>query len=375
MEGDLKKRLTSGDWSVRSIKHVDEKRNKVYFQGTRDKKTETHLYSVDLNAKTITRLTANPGSHDCEVSLEGTFFVDTYSSIHHPDKREVRNIKGELLHDLDDARLPTYNDYAFGEVDLFTIPSRDGYDLPAFWTLPPDFDKSMKYPVIFAIYSGPRAATVRNRFGWLENHYLAQHGIITITVDHRGSGHFGKAGTSLMHLNLGKWEMLDLIAAVKWLKDKPFIDPERIGITGSSYGGYTTCMALTYGADYFTHGIARSPVTDWTLYDSVYTERYMDTPEKNHKGYEFGSVLTHAEGLKGRLLITHGSTDDNVHMQNTMQLISKFENMNKDFDLMIYPGQRHRITPPKRNHLSRESVRFWFHHFLDKELDIYEEEE
>ena len=129
-------------------------------------------------------------------------------------------------------------------------------------------------------------------------------------------------------------------------------------------------MALTYGSDYFTHGIANSPVTDWTLYDTIYTERYMDTPTENPEGYEFGSVLTHVKGLKGELLITHGTTDDNVHMQNTMQLVSKLENMNKDFDLMIYPGQRHTISPPKRKHLNRESVRFWFRHFLDKELDI-----
>jgi dipeptidyl-peptidase-4 len=375
MEGNLKKRLTNGEWSVQSIKGVDEKNGQIYFQGTKEERTETHLYRVDLDAKGIIRLTENRGSHNCEVSPEGTCFVDTYSSIHHPDKREIRDAKGELLHAQDDAKLPAFDDYALGKVELFTIPSGDGYDLPAMWTLPPDFDKSIKYPVIFAIYGGPSAATVRNRFGRLDKHFLAQHGIIIISVDHRGSGHFGKTGTALMHRNLGKWEMQDLITAVKWLRKKPFIDSDRIGITGSSYGGYVTCMALTFGADYFTHGIANSSVTDWTLYDTVYTERYMDTPAENPEGYEFGSVLTHAKELKGKLLITHGTTDDNVHMQNTMQLISKLENMNKDFDLMIYPGQRHSIAPPKQNHLNREIVRFWFRHFLDKELDVYEEKE
>jgi dipeptidyl-peptidase-4 len=379
MEGNLKKRLTNGDWSVQSIKRVDEKNGQIYFQGTKDEKTETHLYRIDLDAKEIIRLTENPGSHNCEVSPEGTSFVDTYSSIHHPDKREIRDAKGKLLHALDDAKLPAFDDYALGNVELFTIPSGDGYDLPAMWTLPPDFDKSIKYPVIFAIYGGPSAAkvwdvydTVRNRFGRLDKHYFAQHGIIVISVDHRGSGHFGKAGTALMHRNLGKWEMKDLITAVKWLRKKPFIDPDRIGIMGSSYGGYVTCMALTYGADYFTHGFACSPVTDWRLYDTIYTERYMDTPKENPEGYEFGSVLTHAKGLKGKLLITHGTADDNVHMQNTMQFISKLEDINKDFDLMIYPSQRHSIVSAKRNHLNREIVRFWFRHFLDKELDVYE---
>jgi dipeptidyl-peptidase-4 len=375
MKGNLKKQLTDGDWSVQSIKHVDENNGMIYFQGTRDKKTETHLYRVDLYAKEIIRLTENPGSHNCEVSPDGSSFVDTYSSIRHPNKREIRNTRGELLYSQDDSKLLIFDDYALGKVELFTIPSEDGYDLPAIWTLPPAFNKSKKYPVIFTIYGGPSAATVRNRFGRLDKHFLAQHGIIVISVDHRGSGHFGKAGTALMHRNLGKWEMQDLITAVKWLRKKPFIDPDRIGIMGSSYGGYVTCMALTYGADFFTHGIGNSPVTDWSLYDTIYTERYMDTPTENPEGYEFGSVLTHAKGLKGKLLITHGTTDDNVHMQNTMQLISKLENMYKDFDLMIYPSQRHSISPPKGNHLNREILRFWFRHFLEKELDVDKEKE
>ena len=375
MRGRLKKRLTNGEWSVQNIKQVDEKNGMVYFQGARDKKTETHLYRVDLDAKEIIRLTEHSGSHHCEISPEGTSFVDTYNNIHHPDKREIRNAKGVLLHTLDDARLPAFGDYSLGKVELFTIPSGDGYDLPAMWTLPPDFDKSSKYPVIFTIYGGPSVGTVKNHFGQLEKHYLAQHGIIVISVDHRGSGYFGKIGEALMHRNLGKWEMQDLITAVKWFSRKPFIDSDRVGIMGSSYGGYVTCMALTYGADYFTHGIANSSVTDWALYDTIYTERYMDTPTENPEGYEFGSVLTHAKGLKGKLFITHGTMDDNVHMQNTMRLISKLEDMYKDFDLMIYPGQRHSISHPKRNHLNREIVRFWFRHFLDKELDVNEEKE
>ncbi len=375
MEGNLKKRLTNGNWSVQSIKLVDEKNRRVYFQGTREEKTETHLYRVDLDGNEIIRLTENSGSHSCEVSPEGTSFVDTYSSIHHPDKREIRNTRGELLHTHDDAKLPIFDDYALGKIELFTIPSEDGYDLPAMWTLPPDFNKTKKYPVIFSIYGGPNSASVKNHFGRLDKHFLAQHGIIVISVDHRGSGHFGKTGMALMHRNLGKWELQDLISAVKWLRRKPFIDPDRIGIMGASYGGYVTCLALTYGSDYFTHGFAGSPVTDWRLYDTIYTERYMDTPKENPEGYEFGSVLTHAKGLKGKLLIIHGTRDDNVHMQNTMQLISKLENMNKDFDLMIYPGQRHSISSPKQHHRDREIVRFWFRHFLDKEPNVYEEKE
>lgn len=369
MNGVLKKRLTEGAWSVRSIALVDEKNKTIYFHGSQKKSTESHLYSVDFTGKNLKQLTKAEGSHRCQVSAGGTYFIDSYSNIRQPTRMELWSTKAKSIRTLGDQKLPLMDEYDLDKVELFTIPSGDGYDLPAVWTLPPDFDKSKKYPVIFSIYSGPGSARVSNRFGSLSTHFLAQNGIITITVDHRGSGHFGKKGVSLMHRNLGKWEMNDLIVAVKWLNKQPFIDPARIGITGGSYGGYTTCMALTYGADYFTHGIASSSVTDWKLYDTVYTERYMDTPEENPEGYAFGSVMTHAEKYKGKLLITHGTMDDNVHMQNTIQLIDKFENLDKDFELMLYPGERHGIGFPKRNHTVRESVQFWFRHFLGKELN------
>lgn len=370
MKGQLKARLTQGDWRVRSIELVDEKNKKVYFTASKEMSTQTQLYSVGLKGGKLQKLTTAEGSHRIEISTKGSYFVDTYSSIKHPAKMELRNRKGKLIRKLGDSKLPLMDEYAFGEVELFTIPTEDGYDLPALWTLPSDFDKTKKYPVIFAIYGGPNAGSVSNRWGRLSTQYLAQQGIITITVDHRSSGHFGKKGVALMHRSLGKWEMHDYIEAVKWLRKLPFIDAAKIGITGGSYGGYMTCMALTYGADYFTHGIAGSSVTDWKLYDSVYTERYMDTPAENPEGYKFGSALTHAKKLKGKLRITHGTMDDNVHMQNTIQLIDKFENLDKDFDLMLYPGQRHGIRGPKRAHASRESVQFWLRHFFHRDLEM-----
>ena len=171
-----------------------------------------------------------------------------------------------------------------------------------------------------------------------------------------------------MHRNLGKWEMNDYIEAVKWLEKKPFINGDKIGITGGSYGGYTTCMALTYGADYFNYGVANYSVTDWHLYDNVYTERYMDTPEQNPEGYEFGSALTHAEKYKGKLLITHGTMDDNVHMQNTIQLVDVLQDLGKEFELMLYPGERHGWDGPKREHLNKMTVNFWFENLLERKF-------
>ncbi|MCK4465335.1 MAG: S9 family peptidase, partial [Bacteroidales bacterium] len=371
LKGNLISKVTDLDWRVTGISRVVEKTKTVYFTGTGGISTENHLFLISLDGKGLKKLTSVPGTHRVSVSPGGKYFCDTtYSNIIQPSKMELFSTKGKSIRLLGDSRLPAMDEYNLGKVELFTIPTSDGYDLPAIWILPPDFDKNKKYPVRFSIYGGPNSSTVRNSFrrGFSE-HYYAQNGIITISVDHRASGHFGKTGVGLMHRNLGKWEMHDYIEAVKWLLEKPFIDPDKVGITGGSYGGYTTCMALTYGADYFTHGIASSSVTDWKLYDNVYTERYMDTPGQNPEGYEFGSVMTHAGNYKGFLLITHGTMDDNVHMQNTIQLVSKFEDLGKDFELMLYPGGRHGWGGAKRRHSTREGVQFWLRHFLGKDLE------
>ncbi|MCR9288926.1 MAG: S9 family peptidase [Bacteroidetes bacterium] len=169
-----------------------------------------------------------------------------------------------------------------------------------------------------------------------------------------------------MHKSLGKWEMHDYIEAVKWLRTQPFIDSTKVGIQGSSYGGYMTALALTYGADYFTHGVASASVTDWRLYDNIYTERYMDEPKDNKEGYDFGSVMTHVEKLKGELLIVHGTIDDNVHMQNSIQLISELQEKGKDFEMMVYPGGRHGWGGAKGMHSYNLSQKFWEKHFFGK---------
>jgi dipeptidyl-peptidase-4 len=174
----------------------------------------------------------------------------------------------------------------------------------------------------------------------------------------------GKKGTALMHRSLGKWEMADLGAAAKWLRAKNFVAKDKIGITGSSYGGYTTLMALTRDAEYFNFGQAGSSVSDWKLYDSVYTERFMDTPSENPEGYKDGAVLTWVERYKGGLRMTHGTVDDNVHMQNSVQVIDWLVRNNKRFELMVYPESRHGIIPEERAHLTREAHDFWMRNLL-----------
>jgi dipeptidyl-peptidase-4 len=367
LKGNLKTRLTQGEWAVAGISLVDEKNKKVYFTAGKDRTVDTHLFRVGFDGQGLEQLTRESGTHRVQVSPGGSYFLDSFTNAVTPSKQDLWRTDGTLVRNVDPGDTSQFKDYQLAKKELFTIPTEDGYALPGYWILPPDFDQNKKYPVLFQVYGGPQDyGTVSNAYPQLSQLYLAQEGIIVMSVDHRGSGHFGKKGAALMHRNLGKWEMHDLIEAVKWLRQKPFIDGSKIGITGSSYGGYATCLALTYGADYFTHGIAGSSVTDWKLYDSIYTERYMDTPQDNREGYEFGSVMTHAKKLRGVLLLEHGDMDDNVHMQNTIQLINALMELDKQFDFVLFPNQRHGYGGKKRDNANRRGVDFWFRHFLNR---------
>jgi len=366
LNGKLIKQITDGNWAVKDIVLVNEETNSIFFHASKENSTGKHLYQISFDGKDMNKLTVGEGTHSCTVLSSGQFFFDKWSSINHPTKLVLYNLLDEKNEIIADSKLSEMDEYNFGKVELFTIPIEDGYDLPAKWFLPADFDKSKKYPIIFSVYGGPGIMSVTNSFPkrGLGSYYLAQNGIILIQVDNRGSGHFGKKGKDEMHRNLGVWEIDDLVSAVKWLREKPFIDSDKIAITGGSYGGYTTCMALARAGEYFKYGIAKYAVTDWRLYDNIYTERFMDTPEENPDGYNYASVMTHAENYKGGMLITHGSMDDNVHMQNTIQLIDVLQNLDKEFELMIYPNQRHGIRYPKYPHSVKLDTDFWFKNLL-----------
>ncbi len=316
MQGNLINKITGGNWAVEEIISVDEVNGTIYFGGSVHYSTEKHLLKINLDGTDLLQLTKTEGTHKTEVSPHGSYFYSSYSNINNPAKLELFNSAGKPVRLIADRRTELFDEYDLGTSEMLTIPTKDGYELPAMWVLPPGFDKSKKYPVIFSVYGGPEYQDVSNFFSaYLNRFFIAQSGIIYFEVDHRGSKHFGKEGVSQMFRNLGKWEMHDYIEAVKWLRKLPFVDEKRIGIEGGSYGGYMAALGLTYGADYFSHGIAEYAGTDWLLYDNVYTERYMDKPDENPEGYEFGSVMTHADKYKGKLLITHGMLDDNVHVQ------------------------------------------------------------
>jgi len=367
LDGHLVKKITDFDWRVTEVVRVDEENGRVFFSGTGpDDPTESHFFVIGLDGKNFRQLTRQRGTHSPILSPGGDYFVDLFSAYNNPGQTDLFDTSGKHIRSIA-QKTNDPNKSAGLTVEPLTIPTSDGFQLPAYWVLPPDFDKSKKYPVIFSIYGGPDAGTVFNRYRNFSWNPLYAKGVIRFTVDHRASGKFGKKGLDFMHRNLGKWEMHDYIEAVKWLRQQPFIDPDRIGIEGSSYGGYMTVMALTYGADYFTHGVAGSSVTDWRLYDNIYTERYMDTPEDNPDGYRFGAAMTHADQLKGHLLIIHGTIDDNVHLQNSIQLISALQDKGKDFELMLYPGGRHGWGGPKRRHSFNLGLKFWEKYFFGEE--------
>jgi dipeptidyl-peptidase 4 len=370
-DGTLKKRLTSGDWRVTGIARVDEARGVVYFSARQSgRMSDSVLMRVRLDGTGLEVLTKAEGQHRARVSTGGSYFIDTTSNLSTPPAMTLHRADGTVVRPLGSARGAEADQYAWGRAELFAIPSGDGYNLPAYWVLPPDFDPARKYPVIMSIYGGPDAGTVRNTWLGHPAHYWAERGVITVSVDHRAGGVFGKKGVALMHRNLGHWEMQDLITATKWLRAKPFIAGDRIGIAGGSYGGYTTMMALTFGADHFNYGQAGSSVSDWRLYDTVYTERYMDTPAENPDGYKNGAVLTWVDRYKGGLRITHGTIDDNVHMQNSVQVADWLTANNKPFEMMLYPGSRHSLQTSQRAHANRETHEFWVRHLLGGRLPV-----
>ncbi|MCX2478748.1 DPP IV N-terminal domain-containing protein [Pedobacter sp. MC2016-15] len=367
LDGKLLNPLTSGKWQVTNLLQVDEKNKVVYFTARKEASTRTDLYRVNYNGKGLKRLTFGEYSHQVKISPTGKYFITTYSNVTTPVKQTLLDNTGKVIKEIADSKSAGFASYNIGKTEMITIPTDDGYNLPAVITYPVDFDQTKTYPVVFSMYGGPDAGTVTNTWKGTANQWWANEGIIQISVDHRASGQFGKEGVALMHRNLGKWEMKDYITAAKWLKSKSWVNQKKLLITGHSYGGYMTSMALTYGADYFDFGYAGAPVTSWELYDSAYTERFMDTPQENPEGYKNASVLTYVDQYKGLLRIMHADMDDNVHMQNTIQFINKMEDANKHFELMIYPGGRHGWSATvKGKHDFTERARFYYQNLLEK---------
>ncbi|MFM9909017.1 MAG: DPP IV N-terminal domain-containing protein [Chitinophagaceae bacterium] len=373
--GKLINPITIGNFWGTNILRIDEKTKTVYFRARKENSARFDFYKVGLNGKSLTRLSFGEYSHDqINLSPNGNYFITTYSNVSSPPAMAIVDTKGKIIRELGNNKGTEFNNYAMPKVELSRIKSTDGlFDLPIVITYPVNFDPAKKYPVLVSIYGGPNAGTVYDR--WRQaggaTQWWAQEGIIQVAFDNRSSGHFGKKGLNYIHRQLGKYEIEDYMACGKWLRNQPWVDSNRLGITGGSFGGYMTCMALTYGAAIFNYGIANASVTDWHLYDSHYTERFMDTPNENPEGYQITSVMNYAEKYKGLLRIVHGTSDDNVHMQNSIQLVNKLEELKKHFEFMLYPGERHGIggnSSNKAQHNRIETFAFYYQYLLNKPM-------
>ena len=384
-DGKTFRRLTDGpNWNV-SIVRVDEKKGDVYFTAKRDAVAKQALYKVDKKG-VITALT-DPSYNVTGVSFspDGKWFAASYSNVTVPTKVAIFPVSGKKLRQgrvVADMQGPDYDasKYALGQ--LVSMTTDDGFTLPGMIVYPKDFDPSKKYPVHVDIYGGPDTPMVRDR--WItpnpSNQWYSDNGIIQITVDPRAAGHNGRKGLDMIYRQLTVWEVKDFCAWADWLKSLPYVDGDKIGVEGFSFGGTMTCMLLMQAPDKFHYGIAGGGVYDWALYDSHYTERYMDTPQNNPEGYEVSKVLNYVAGyptgyylefMSGRvepvmLKLTHGTGDDNVHHQNTLQLVDALQREGRKFDFMIYPDGMHGYYGYQGDHFLAANRTFWLKYLLNR---------
>ncbi|MCH8332727.1 S9 family peptidase [Candidatus Sumerlaeota bacterium] len=341
-DGSLRAQVTDGAWEVRRIDLVDEDSGLIYFTATRDSHIAHNLYRIELDGTGLERLTVSPGHHRVNLSPKGNYFIDTWSDIKTPRRVRLYRTDGTPSRDLDTNPAGAIEEYRLGVYEQFQIETSDGFALEASLLKPADFDPDRQYPVWFMTYGGPHAPQIRNDWsgGRVRDQMLAELGFIVFRCDPRSASGKGAESAWTAYRQLGVQEMRDIEEAIAWLSALAYVDAERIGMSGHSYGGFMTVYAMTH-SQLFAAGIAGAPVTDWRNYDTIYTERYMGIPQDNPEGYERASVVEVAGDLHGRLLILHGVRDDNVHLQNTLQFVQALQEAGKDFEMMLYPGSRH----------------------------------
>jgi dipeptidyl-peptidase-4 len=357
--------LTKGEWEVSALDAVDESKGLVYFTATEKSPLERHLYRVGFDASGFTRITKAEGAHAVVIAPSAAAFYDTYSSTATPPRQDLYRTDGSSIAAINENKVAELAEYHLSPVEFLSVKSRDGVPLNASIIKPPNFDAKKKYPVLVNTYGGPHAQVVRNLWGgstFLWHEMMAQKGYIVFLLDNRGSAGRGHAFETPLHLRLGAQELSDQRDGVQYLKSLPYVDANRIGIWGWSYGGHMTLHAMFEAGDDFKAGFAGGPVTDWHYYDSIYTERYLGLPQKNAKGYEDSSPAKYAGQLKGKLLIAHGTGDDNVHFANTLTVINDLIDAGKYVEVLAFPGRGHGVSdPPARRVLMQRVTQF----FLD----------
>ena len=376
-DGNTFRRITDGtNWAVKLIK-VDEKKGDVYFTAKRDATVRETLYKVDRKGNVTTLTDPAYTVSGVRFSPDGKYFVASYSNSKTPVKVGIFQTSGkDICKDLvvADMKGKDYDASKYALPELVYMTTEDGFELPGMIVYPKGFDPSRKYPVHVDIYGGPDTPLVRDR--WVtpntENQWYSENDIIQITVDPRAGGHNGRAGLDMIYRQLTVWEVKDFCAWADWLKVLPYVDGDKIGVEGFSFGGTMTCMLLMQAPEKFHYGIAGGGVYDWALYDTHYTERYMDTPQNNPDGYKTSMVLRHVKGYPTTysiddipqkdsvmLKLTHGTGDDNVHHQNTLKLINALHRAGKKFELMIYPDGMHGYRGYQGEHFKNANKEFW----------------
>lgn len=373
--------LTTGhNWSI-SLLRAD--RNYVYYTAKCDATTRTDIYRARTNGKGTERLSSGKYNYAGVImSPDGKNIAALESDCQTPPRLINISLPGFLeafgkkvrTSVVADSRGPEFDDYALALPEIVTVTTRDGLELPARVIWPVDMDRSRSYPVKVDIYGGPDNPQVFDRWAGVDfrTQWWANHGVIQVVLDNRDGGHLGKEGINMAYRRLGTVEFEDFIDGIKYFRQFPYVNKDKVGVEGFSFGGTMTTLCVTEGNEYFQYGIAGGGVYDWSLYDSHYTERYMDRPQDNPEGYAAGRVIDRLENYKGddsnMLRLTHGTGDDNVHFQNTLQLVSKLEEMRRDFELMIYPGGMHGYRGNQASHSNYQDYKFWYRYLLESKM-------
>ncbi|MDP5141530.1 S9 family peptidase [Rheinheimera baltica] len=368
--GKLQRQLTQGDWIVDELDAVNEKQGLVFFTGRKDTPLERHLYQVSLQGGQSKRLSETGFDHALVMAKDGSSFIDSFSSVSAPNRVALRGLTGEVLTWLEPNSLDNLHPLTPYHADLHpprfgTIAAEDGQTMHYRMFEPAIFEPNKQYPVIVSVYGGPHAQRVTNSWSPrdLYLHYLVQQGYLVFQLDNRGSYNRGKVFEDAIYKKLGMAEIADQIKGVEYLRSLPYVDAKHIGIYGHSYGGYMAIMAMFKAGDYFAAGVSGAPVTDWALYDTHYTERYLGHPQQNAQGYTDSAVFPYVDGLKGDLLIYHGMADDNVLFTHSTKLYKQLQDKGLLFDMINYPGSKHSMFgQPVQTHLHKSITQFFNRH-------------
>jgi len=361
ISGKLIKQLTKGNWEVKAENGFDEKGDRLFFHANDQSPVNQDFYSVNLKSGVVTRITNGNGFHSCILDEKGNYVIDNFSSSHTPREYYVINTATKKSNTIYKADNPI-KDYKLGSWNLFTIKNNEGTDLYCRLFKPVNFDSTKKYPVLVYLYNGPHSQMVTNTWmagGELWYQYMAEKGYMVFTLDGRGTSYRGKAFEQATHRQLGTKEMEDQLKGVEYLKSLPYVDATRIGVHGWSFGGFMTTTLMTRSPGTFKVGAAGGPVIDWTYYEIMYTERYMDSPQDNKEGYEKNNLLNYVDKLKGKLLMIHGAQDPVVVWQHSVLYQKKAVDKGIQLDYYLYPGHEHNVLGTDRAHLMEKITNYF----------------